>query len=75
MLFARVMKAFPHSSLTPKQTVIVGELLRDHPEGQVVNHNGRPVFVTQDTRFSLIVPLSVVDPHDRQGSETLPGSS
>ena len=75
MHLAGSMESFPHSSLTPRQTVIVGELLRDHPEGRVVSHNGRPVFVTQDKPFPLIVSLSVVDQHERQGSEKRPGPS
>ena len=65
------MELFPASSLTPKQTVILGELLRDHPNGQVVNHNGRPVFVSSahEDYQSVMIPLSVVDPRDRSSRQ------
>lgn len=49
---------FPFNSLSAKQTVIVGELLRDHPEGQVVNDNGKPVFVSEPGASALRIPLS-----------------
>jgi len=55
------MDLFPLSSLTPKQTVIVGELLRDHPTGKIVNHEGRPIFVCDENSRQVIIPLSVVD--------------
>jgi hypothetical protein len=49
---------FPFNSLSAKQTVIVGELLRDHPEGQVVNDNGKPVFVSEPGASAIRIPLS-----------------
>ena len=52
---------FPFTSLSPKQTVIVSELLRDHPEGRVENHDGKPVFVSESGASAIQIPLS--DPH------------
>jgi hypothetical protein len=50
---------FPFNSLSAKQTVIVSELLRDHPEGRVENDNGKPVFVSEQPGASAIrIPLS-----------------
>ena len=53
-----MMESFPLNSLSAKQTVIVGELLRDHPAGQVVNDNGKPVFVSESGESAIRIPLS-----------------
>jgi hypothetical protein len=52
------MESFPLGSLTPKQTVIVGELLRVHPLGRVAEQNGQPVFVSDDGAAPLVIPLT-----------------
>jgi len=60
---------FPFSSLTAKQTVIVSELLRVHPQGRVENDSGRPVFVSDLNGSSVRISLSEHHPggeHDRQ---------
>ena len=49
---------YPLSSLTPKQSVIASELLRDHPKGRVENHDGKPVFVTEGKSGPVHVHLS-----------------
>ena len=49
---------FPFNSLSPKQTVIVSELLRDHPEGRIESEAGRPVFVTSEGASAIRIPLS-----------------
>lgn len=49
---------FPFTSLTAKQTVIVGELMRDHPDGSLENDNGKPVFVSRVGPSTLRIPLS-----------------
>ncbi|MEO6004386.1 MAG: hypothetical protein ABIZ04_24975 [Opitutus sp.] len=49
---------FPFTSLSPKQTVIVSELLRDHPQGRVENHDGKPVFVSEAGASAIQIPLS-----------------
>jgi len=48
---------FPFNSLSPKQTVIVGELLRDHPQGRIENHDGRPVFISSPSASAIRIPL------------------
>jgi hypothetical protein len=50
--------SFPLKSLSAKQTVIVGELLRDHPDGRVEIDNGKPVFVSEVGDSALRIPLS-----------------
>lgn len=50
--------SFPFTSLTAKQTVIVGELMRDHPDGALENDNGKPVFVSRAGPAALRIPLS-----------------
>jgi hypothetical protein len=52
---------FPFNSLSPKQTVIVSELLRDHPEGRIENDNGKPVFVSNPGMSAMRIPLSEAD--------------
>jgi hypothetical protein len=49
---------FPFNSLSAKQTVIVGELLRDHPEGRLENDNGKPVFVSASGASVVRISLS-----------------
>jgi hypothetical protein len=49
---------FPLAALNPKQSVVVGELLRDHPHGRVEDHAGKPVFATQGKSGPVYVRLS-----------------
>jgi hypothetical protein len=49
---------YPLSALTPKQSVIASELLRDYPGGRVENHDGKPVFVTDGKTGAVSVQLS-----------------
>jgi hypothetical protein len=49
---------FPFNSLSPKQTVIVSELLREHPQGVLENENGKPVFVSAPGASGIRIPLS-----------------
>jgi hypothetical protein len=49
---------FPLNSLSARQTVIVGELLRVHPEGRVENEDGKPVFISAPDSSALRIPLS-----------------
>jgi hypothetical protein len=53
---------FPLNALSPKQSVIASELLRDHPKGRVENHEGKPVFVTDGKNGPVYVQLSVSKP-------------
>ena len=50
--------AFPLNSLNARQTVIVGELLREHPKGRIENENGKPVFISAPDASALRIPLS-----------------
>lgn len=52
---------YPLSALNPKQSVVVAELLRDHPEGRVEDRGGRPVFVTKGKSGPVSVQLSPTD--------------
>ena len=60
MLWVRTMTnvPFPFTSLTAKQTVIVSELLRDHPQGRIESDEGRPVFITNEGASAIRIPLS-----------------
>ena len=49
---------FPLNSLSARQTVIVGELLRQHPEGRIQNEDGKPVFISAPGSSGLRIPLS-----------------
>jgi hypothetical protein len=62
--------SFPFNSLSAKQTVIVGELLRDHPEGQVVNDNGKPVFVSEPGTSAIRISLSETSARSTNGDCT-----
>ncbi|HTO04881.1 MAG TPA: hypothetical protein VL069_14310 [Opitutus sp.] len=50
--------AFPLNSLSARQTVIVGELLREHPAGRVENEEGKPVFISAPGASAIRIPLS-----------------
>jgi len=65
---------FPFNSLSAKQTVIVSELLRDHPEGQVVNDNGKPVFVSELGSSAIRIPLSESAGGSTQGDRSVENS-
>lgn len=57
-----IMKdSFPFNSLNAKQTVIVGELLRDHPDGRIESDNGKPVFVSELGDSSIRIPLTATN--------------
>lgn len=49
---------YPLSALTPKQSVVASELLRDHPNGRVEDHGGKPVFVTDGKTGPVHVQLT-----------------
>lgn len=55
------MESFPLASLTPKQTVIMGELLRQHPHGQVLDDHGKPIFVSDEGTSKIMIPLTGVE--------------
>jgi hypothetical protein len=52
---------FPFNSLSPKQTVIVSELLRDHPHGHIENDSGKPVFISDPGASAIRIPLTETD--------------
>jgi hypothetical protein len=58
---AAMKDLFPFNSLSAKQTVIVGELLRDHPDGRIENDNGKPVFVSELGDSSIRIPLTATN--------------
>lgn len=55
---ANMKDPFPFNSLSAKQTVIVGELLRDHPHGRIESDDGKPVFVSELGDSSIRIPLT-----------------
>jgi hypothetical protein len=68
---AIMKESFPFNSLSAKQTVIVGELLRDHPDGRIESDNGKPVFVSELGDSSIRIPLTVGASRGSSGASTV----